>query len=51
MQKVPFDDNYAHSEVRMKKDGEEYVRNKKPNSSTYRKKIRIELARILRLRE
>jgi hypothetical protein len=46
----PLPDNYAHSEVRMRKDGESYVRNKKPNSSTYRKKVRNVLAKMTRVR-
>lgn len=47
----PLPENISHSEVRMKKDGADYVREKKPGSSIYRKKIRNELARIVRVRE
>jgi hypothetical protein len=47
----PIPENDAHSEVRMRKDGESYVRNKEPGSKTYKKKIRNELARIVRVRQ
>jgi hypothetical protein len=43
----PVPGNPAHSEVRMRKDGEEYVPKKEPSSSHYRKHVRKELAKLI----
>jgi hypothetical protein len=42
-----YPDNYAHTEVQQNKQGEAYVRNAKPNSSEYRKKVRMQMAGIV----
>ena len=47
----PLPDNDAHSEVRMRKEGEQYFRGKKIGSRPYKKKVRTELSKIIRVQE
>lgn len=46
----PLDENYAHSEVRVRKVGCEFDRTKRPSSSAYVKKIRNQLAGLISVR-
>jgi hypothetical protein len=45
----PVEDNPAHSEVRIKKQGGEYDPERKPGSTAYKKKIRTCLAALIRI--